>query len=132
MQTIPYISLAGANAWWCTDYSISWAKYSKSSGTPSVALVSTAGMMLFCSNVCVSAVCVAVTLIHNLFNMFVSEQGPGGQQIVIQQPQQAQILQTSDGQTLIYQPVQLDQQNLNQQAQPTCKLTEFKKCYEIA
>jgi len=47
-------------------------------------------------------------------------QGAGGQQIVIQQPQQAQILQTSDGQTLIYQPVQLDQQgNLLQQAQPT-------------
>ncbi|EFX69837.1 hypothetical protein DAPPUDRAFT_300656 [Daphnia pulex] len=47
-------------------------------------------------------------------------QGAGGQQIVIQQPQQAQILQTSDGQTLIYQPVQLDQQgNLNQQSQPT-------------
>lgn len=47
-------------------------------------------------------------------------QGAGGQQIVIQQPQQAQILQTSDGQTLIYQPVQLDQQgNLGQQSQPT-------------
>ena len=48
--------------------------------------------------------------------------GAAGQQIVIQQPQQAQILQTSDGQTLIYQPVPLDQQgNLSQQTQPTCK-----------
>jgi len=47
-------------------------------------------------------------------------QGAAGQQIVIQQPQQAQILQTSDGQTLIYQPVQLDGQgNLIQQTQPT-------------
>jgi len=48
------------------------------------------------------------------------QHGAGGQQIVIQQPQQAQILQTSDGQTLIYQPVQLDQQGgLNQHSQPT-------------
>jgi len=48
------------------------------------------------------------------------QHGAAGQQIVIQQPQQAQILQTSDGQTLIYQPVQLDQQGgLNQHAQPT-------------
>jgi nuclear transcription factor Y alpha len=35
---------------------------------------------------------------------------------VIQQPQQAQIIQTSDGQTFIYQPMQLDGV---QQAQPT-------------
>jgi len=48
------------------------------------------------------------------------QHGATGQQIVIQQPQQAQILQTSDGQTLIYQPVQLDQQgSLNQHTQPT-------------
>lgn len=40
-----------------------------------------------------------------------------GQQIVIQQPQQPQIIQTPDGQTYIYQPVQLDGQV--QQAQPT-------------
>ncbi|XP_066998882.1 nuclear transcription factor Y subunit alpha isoform X2 [Anabrus simplex] len=45
-------------------------------------------------------------------------QGSGAhQQIVIQQPQQAQIIQTSDGQTFIYQPMQLD--NAVQQAQPT-------------
>jgi hypothetical protein len=36
---------------------------------------------------------------------------------VIQQPQQAQIIQTSDGQTFIYQPMQLD--GGVQQAQPT-------------
>ncbi|EZA57894.1 nuclear transcription factor Y subunit alpha isoform X2 [Ooceraea biroi] len=40
-----------------------------------------------------------------------------GQQIVIQQPQTAQIIQTPDGQTYIYQPVQLEGQV--QQAQPT-------------
>ncbi|XP_063992021.1 nuclear transcription factor Y subunit alpha isoform X2 [Diachasmimorpha longicaudata] len=40
-----------------------------------------------------------------------------GQQIVIQQPQTPQIIQTPDGQTYIYQPVQLDGQV--QQAQPT-------------
>ncbi|KAJ9600781.1 hypothetical protein L9F63_001061, partial [Diploptera punctata] len=45
-----------------------------------------------------------------------SLQGNGAQQIVIQQPQQAQIIQTSDGQTFIYQPMQLDGV---QQAQPT-------------
>jgi hypothetical protein len=44
-------------------------------------------------------------------------QGSGTQQIVIQQPQQAQIIQTSDGQTFIYQPMQLD--GAVQQAQPT-------------
>lgn len=38
-------------------------------------------------------------------------------QIVIQQPQQTQIIQTADGQTYIYQPVPLD--NTIQQAQPT-------------
>ena len=42
--------------------------------------------------------------------------GPG-QQIVIQQPQTPQIIQTPDGQTYIYQPVQLEGQV--QQAQPT-------------
>lgn len=36
---------------------------------------------------------------------------------MIQQPQQAQIIQTSDGQTFIYQPMQLD--GGVQQAQPT-------------
>ncbi|KAG8234470.1 hypothetical protein J437_LFUL015112 [Ladona fulva] len=42
------------------------------------------------------------------------------QQIVIQQPQQAQIIQTADGQTFIYQPVQLGSQgNVVQEAQPT-------------
>ncbi|KAK7862122.1 hypothetical protein R5R35_012237 [Gryllus longicercus] len=47
-----------------------------------------------------------------------SLQGSGApQQIVIQQPQQAQIIQTSDGQTFIYQPMQLD--GAVQQAQPT-------------
>lgn len=46
-------------------------------------------------------------------------QGAGGP-IVIQQPQQAQILQTPDGQTFIYHPVQLDNQAVQQQ-QPTCK-----------
>ncbi|CAK9818968.1 Nuclear transcription factor Y subunit alpha [Anthophora plagiata] len=40
-----------------------------------------------------------------------------GQQIVIQQPQTPQIIQTPDGQTYIYQPVQLEGQV--QQAQPT-------------
>lgn len=44
-------------------------------------------------------------------------------QIVIQQPQQAQIIQTADGQTYIYQPVQID--NAVQQAQPTCELFGF-------
>lgn len=50
-----------------------------------------------------------------------SLQGASGpQQIVIQQPQQAQIIQTADGQTFIYQPVQLESQgNVVQQAQPT-------------
>ncbi|PNF21532.1 hypothetical protein B7P43_G12714 [Cryptotermes secundus] len=45
-----------------------------------------------------------------------SLQSSSAQQIVIQQPQQAQIIQTSDGQTFIYQPMQLDGV---QQAQPT-------------
>ncbi|EFN68460.1 Nuclear transcription factor Y subunit alpha [Camponotus floridanus] len=40
-----------------------------------------------------------------------------GQQIVIQQPQTPQIIQTPDGQTYIYQPVQLEGQV--QQPQPT-------------
>lgn len=38
-------------------------------------------------------------------------------QIVIQQPQQAQLIQTADGQTYIYQPVAID--NSVQQQQPT-------------
>ncbi|XP_014290587.1 nuclear transcription factor Y subunit alpha [Halyomorpha halys] len=42
------------------------------------------------------------------------------QQLVIQQPQAAQILQTADGQTFIYHPpVQIDSGNPVQQAQPT-------------
>jgi len=42
----------------------------------------------------------------------------GQQQIVLQQgSQQPQILQTADGQTLIYQPVQVDGQNQQQQQQ---------------
>lgn len=40
-------------------------------------------------------------------------------QIVIQQPQQAQIIQTADGQTYIYQPVPLE--NALQQTQPAGK-----------
>lgn len=42
-----------------------------------------------------------------------------GQQIVIQQPQTPQIIQTPDGQTYIYQPVQIEGQV--PQAQPTGK-----------
>lgn len=41
-------------------------------------------------------------------------QGQQGQQIIIQQPQQGQILQTSDGQTLVYQPVTVDGTNFVQ------------------
>ena len=48
-----------------------------------------------------------------------------GQQIVIQQPQTPQIIQTPDGQTYIYQPVQLDGQ-VQQAQQPT------GKCYSIS
>ncbi|XP_066588001.1 nuclear transcription factor Y subunit alpha isoform X2 [Prorops nasuta] len=47
----------------------------------------------------------------------VSSLAGAGQQIVIQQPQTPQIIQTPDGQTYIYQPVQLD--GPVQQAQPT-------------
>ena len=47
----------------------------------------------------------------------VSSLAGAGQQIVIQQPQSPQIIQTPDGQTYIYQPVQLDGQV--QQTQPT-------------
>ncbi|XP_048514333.1 nuclear transcription factor Y subunit alpha isoform X3 [Athalia rosae] len=47
----------------------------------------------------------------------VSSLAGGGQQIVIQQPQTPQIIQTPDGQTYIYQPVQLEGQV--QQTQPT-------------
>lgn len=39
-------------------------------------------------------------------------------QVLLQQPQQAQIVQTADGQTFIYQPVAIDNTAL-QQAQPT-------------
>lgn len=42
------------------------------------------------------------------------------QQLVIQQPQTAQLIQTADGQTFIYhQPVQIDNTNQVQPAQPT-------------
>lgn len=47
----------------------------------------------------------------------VSSLAGAGQQLVIQQPQTPQIIQTPDGQTYIYQPVQLDGQV--QQTQPT-------------
>lgn len=41
-------------------------------------------------------------------------------QILLQQPQQAQILQTADGQTFIYHPVALDNTTIQaQQQQPT-------------
>lgn len=46
-----------------------------------------------------------------------SLQGAQGQ-ILLQQPQQAQIVQTADGQTFIYQPVALDNTAI-QQATPT-------------
>lgn len=49
-----------------------------------------------------------------------------GQQIVIQQPQTPQIIQTPDGQTYIYQPVQLEGQV--QQAQPTGKCCNTYSC----
>lgn len=49
-----------------------------------------------------------------------------GQQIVIQQPQTPQIIQTPDGQTYIYQPVQLEGQV--QQAQPTGKCFQVVLC----
>ncbi|XP_058810218.1 nuclear transcription factor Y subunit alpha isoform X2 [Phymastichus coffea] len=48
----------------------------------------------------------------------VSSLAGAGQQIVIQQPQTPQIIQTPDGQTYIYQPVQLEGQ-VQQQTQPT-------------
>ncbi|XP_034935458.1 nuclear transcription factor Y subunit alpha isoform X2 [Chelonus insularis] len=47
----------------------------------------------------------------------VSSLAGGGQQLVIQQPQTPQIIQTPDGQTYIYQPVQLENQVA--QSQPT-------------
>lgn len=43
-------------------------------------------------------------------------------QILLQQPQQAQILQTADGQTFIYHPVALDNSAIQAQAQPTGKI----------
>nr|CAD7462640.1 unnamed protein product [Timema tahoe] len=47
-----------------------------------------------------------------------SLQGGGAtQQIMVQQPQQAQLIQTADGQTFIYHPISLDSQV--QQQQPT-------------
>ena len=48
----------------------------------------------------------------------VSSLAGAGQQIVIQQPQTPQIIQTPDGQTYIYQPVQLEGQ-VQQHTQPT-------------
>lgn len=48
-----------------------------------------------------------------------SLQGAAQGQILLQQPQQAQIVQTADGQTFIYQPVAID--NTSLQAQPTGK-----------
>ena len=54
----------------------------------------------------------------------VSSLAGGNQQIVIQQPQTPQIIQTPDGQTYIYQPVQLDGQM--QQSQPTGNHKNFK------
>ncbi|KAF5280151.1 hypothetical protein FQA39_LY18127 [Lamprigera yunnana] len=47
-----------------------------------------------------------------------SLQGTAQGQILLQQPQQAQIVQTADGQTFIYQPVAIDNTNLPQ-TQPT-------------
>jgi len=52
-----------------------------------------------------------------------------GQQIVIQQPQTPQIIQTPDGQTYIYQPVQLEGQV--QQAQPTGKCKTHLFCTSL-
>lgn len=40
-------------------------------------------------------------------------------QVLLQQPQQAQILQTADGQTFIYQPMAIDSSTIQQQTQPT-------------
>lgn len=47
-----------------------------------------------------------------------SLQGTAQGQILLQQPQQAQIVQTADGQTFIYQPVAIDNTNIPQ-TQPT-------------
>ncbi|XP_064482388.1 nuclear transcription factor Y subunit alpha-like isoform X2 [Ornithodoros turicata] len=41
-------------------------------------------------------------------------QAQQGQQIIIQQPQQGQIIQTSDGQTLVYQPMSMEGANFVQ------------------
>lgn len=49
----------------------------------------------------------------------------GGQQILIQQPQQAQIIQMPDGQTFICQPNPVD--NSVQQQQPTCMCLRISK-----
>lgn len=49
---------------------------------------------------------------------FISQGNAAPQQIVLQQPQQtAQIIQTPDGQTFIYQPMSLE--NSVQASQPT-------------
>lgn len=53
----------------------------------------------------------------------VSSLQTGQGQILLQQPQQAQIVQTADGQTFIYQPVALD--NTLQQATPTGRYNKF-------
>ncbi|KAK5643996.1 hypothetical protein RI129_007841 [Pyrocoelia pectoralis] len=47
-----------------------------------------------------------------------SLQGTSQGQILLQQPQQAQLVQTADGQTFIYQPVAIDNTNIPQ-TQPT-------------
>lgn len=46
-------------------------------------------------------------------------------QVLVQQPQQAQIVQTADGQTFIYQPVAIDSGTI-QQAQPTGSIVSFR------
>ena len=50
-----------------------------------------------------------------------------GQQIVIQQSQTPQIIQTPDGQTYIYQPAPIEGQ-VQQQTQPTGKFANFTNC----
>lgn len=102
----------GPDAWWNINSSAVWAKHSKPARNTSLAPICPSGL-------CLTLICIDST---NL--VFNCEQG-AGQQIVIQQPQQAQILQTSDGQTLIYQPVQLEQPNIQQQPQSTCKYTKL-------
>lgn len=50
----------------------------------------------------------------------VSSLQTGQAQVLLQQPQQAQIVQSLDGQTFIYQPMAIDNSSL-QQSQPTGK-----------